>query len=186
MNFPSVMYFWEAQRARRARAHGADRRRDRRADRAAARRDRRRDALVPISHVIFRSSFIQTMPSAIVEKAHTVGAHVVLDAFQSLGTVPVDVRAQRRLRLRRRAEVAMRRPRAALPLRAPRSGATLQPGVHGLDRAHDPFGFEVGRLGTRDPSYRFMNGTPNVPALTRRGPASDRRRRGREAIRAEV
>ena len=48
--------------------------------------------LVPISHVIFRSAYIQDA-KAIIEKAHKVGAHVVLDTFQSLGTVPVDVQA---------------------------------------------------------------------------------------------
>src|ERR1700694_3900341 len=48
--------------------------------------------LVPVSHVIFRSAYIQDA-KAIVEKAHKVGAHVVLDTFQSLGTVPVDVSA---------------------------------------------------------------------------------------------
>src|SRR5947209_16841521 len=48
--------------------------------------------LVPISHVIFRSAFIQDV-SAIIEKAHRVGAYVVLDAFHALGVVPFDVQA---------------------------------------------------------------------------------------------
>jgi selenocysteine lyase/cysteine desulfurase len=48
--------------------------------------------LVPLSHVIFRSSYINDA-KAICEKAHRVGAHVILDTFQSLGSgVPVDVR----------------------------------------------------------------------------------------------
>ncbi len=42
--------------------------------------------LVPVSHVIFRSAYINDA-KAIIEKAHKVGAHVVLDIFQSLGTV---------------------------------------------------------------------------------------------------
>ena len=46
--------------------------------------------IVPISHVIFRSAFIQDV-EAIIEKAHRVGAHVLLDSFQALGTVPFDV-----------------------------------------------------------------------------------------------
>ena len=48
--------------------------------------------LVPISHVVFRSSYIKDV-KAITEKAHRVGAHVVMDTFQSLGNVPVDVQA---------------------------------------------------------------------------------------------
>ena len=48
--------------------------------------------LVSISHVLFKSGFRHDAP-AIVERAHAVGAHVVLDAFQSVGVMPVDVRA---------------------------------------------------------------------------------------------
>src|SRR5437773_4484625 len=47
--------------------------------------------LVPISLVLFRSSFIVDA-RAIVERAHRVGAHVILDCFQAAGTIPVDVR----------------------------------------------------------------------------------------------
>jgi len=93
MNFPSVMYFWEAQRAVGARVHMV-----KTDDGITVPLQRLLDAidqetlLVPISHVIFRSAFIQDA-AAIIEKAHRVGALVVLDTFQSLGTVPVDVQA---------------------------------------------------------------------------------------------
>ena len=42
--------------------------------------------------MIFRSAYVNDA-RAIIEKAHQVGAHVVLDTFQSLGSVPVDVQA---------------------------------------------------------------------------------------------
>src|SRR5947209_15243712 len=93
LNFPSVMYFWEAQRACGARVHMV-----KTDDGVSVPTERLLDAideqtlLVPISHVIFRSAYINDA-KAIVEKAHRVGAHVVLDTFQSLGTVPVDVQA---------------------------------------------------------------------------------------------
>ena len=51
-----------------------------------------RTLLVPISHVIFRIGRIQDV-EPIIERAHEVGAHVVLDAYQSVGTVPLDVTA---------------------------------------------------------------------------------------------
>src|ERR1051325_9852230 len=47
--------------------------------------------LVSVSHVIFRSSFIQDI-KAITARAHEVGAMVVADIYQSAGTVPLDVR----------------------------------------------------------------------------------------------
>jgi kynureninase len=93
MNFPSVMYFWEAQRPYGARVHMI-----RSDDGITVPTERLLDAIdertlvVPISHVIFRSAYVNDA-RAIIEKAHQVGAHVVLDTFQSLGSVPVDVQA---------------------------------------------------------------------------------------------
>jgi kynureninase len=91
LNLPSVMHFWEAQRARGARVVmvPSD-------DTIHVNTQRLLDAideetlLVPISHVIFRSAFIQDV-EAIVEKAHRVGAYVLLDSFQATGTLPFDV-----------------------------------------------------------------------------------------------
>src|SRR5262249_61384755 len=47
--------------------------------------------LVPISHVLFKSGFLQNA-KAITERAHEVGATVVLDTYQSAGTVPFSVK----------------------------------------------------------------------------------------------
>jgi len=51
-----------------------------------------RTLLVPISHVLFKDSLIQDV-QPIVRRAHEVGAHVILDCYQSAGIVPVDVTA---------------------------------------------------------------------------------------------
>src|SRR5262249_29505117 len=48
-------------------------------------------ALVSVSHVLFRSSYIQDL-AAITKRAHQVGAKIVADLYQSAGTVPVNVR----------------------------------------------------------------------------------------------
>src|ERR1700745_4295606 len=93
MNFPSVMYFWEAQQASGARVHMV-----KTEDGVIVPTERMLEAIdentliVPMSHVIFRSSYVQDA-KAIIEKAHKVGAYVLLDTFQSLGSVPVDVQA---------------------------------------------------------------------------------------------
>src|SRR5438046_10708334 len=47
--------------------------------------------LVPISHVLYKSAFLQDA-QAITERAHEVGAHVILDVYQSAGTVPFSVK----------------------------------------------------------------------------------------------
>ncbi len=48
--------------------------------------------LVSIAHVCFRNGARQNV-SAIVELAHSRGALVMLDCYQSLGTLPIDVKA---------------------------------------------------------------------------------------------
>jgi kynureninase len=51
-----------------------------------------RTLLVPISHVLYKAGQIQDA-EAIVRVAHEMGAHVILDCYQSAGIVPLDVTA---------------------------------------------------------------------------------------------
>src|SRR5439155_18735721 len=51
-----------------------------------------RTLLVPVTHVLYRDGRIQDV-ARIAERARAAGAHVVLDAYQSAGTVPLDVTA---------------------------------------------------------------------------------------------
>ena len=166
MNFPSVMYFWEAQRAYGARVHMV-----KTDDGITVPLERLLDAidehtlLVPISHVIFRSAYINDA-KAIIEKAHRVGAHVVLDTFQSLGTAPVDVRA---LNVDFACGGVLKwlcgGPGVAYLYVRPDLGKKLEPKFTGWTAHHDPFAFEIGPIRYTDPPYRFMNGTPHIPSL---------------------
>src|SRR5262249_47945579 len=93
MNFPSVSYVWMEERRRGARVEivkSPDGVRVPLEGLLAAIDER--TVIVPISHVLFRSSFIQDA-RAIVQRAHDVGATVLLDCYQSAGTVPFDVTA---------------------------------------------------------------------------------------------
>jgi kynureninase len=166
MNFPSVMYFWEAQQANGARVHMV-----KTDDGVTVPLGRLLDAideetlLVPISHVIFRSAYIQDA-KAIIEKAHKVGAYVVLDTFQSLGTVPVDVQA---LNTDFACGGVLKwlcgGPGVGYLYVRPDLGKKLQPRFTGWTAHENPFAFEIGPNRYTDPPYRFMNGTPHVPAL---------------------
>jgi kynureninase len=166
MNFPSVMYFWEAQQSRGARVHMV-----KTDDGITVPLQRLLDAidettlLVPISHVIFRSAFIQDA-KAIIEKAHKVGALVVLDTFQSLGTVPVDVQA---LNTDFACGGVLKwlcgGPGVGYLYVRPDLGNKLKPTLTGWTAHEDPFAFEIGPNRYTDPPYRFMNGTPHIPAL---------------------
>ncbi len=166
MNFPSVMYFWEAQQSRGARVHMV-----KTDDGITVPLQRLLDAidettlLVPISHVIFRSAFIQDA-KAIIEKAHKVGALVVLDTFQSLGTVPVDVQA---LNTDFACGGVLKwlcgGPGVGYLYVRPDLGKKLEPTFTGWTAHQNPFAFEIGANRYTDPPYRFMNGTPHIPAL---------------------
>jgi kynureninase len=166
MNFPSVMYFWEAQRSRGARVHMV-----KTDDGITVPTARLLDAidedtlLVPISHVIFRSAYINDA-RAIIEKAHQVGAHVVLDTFQSLGTVAVDVQA---LNVDFACGGVLKwlcgGPGVAYLYVRPDLGRKLQPAFTGWFAHQNPFGFEVGPIRYTDPPFRFMNGTSHIPSL---------------------
>lgn len=166
MNFPSVMYFWEAQRARGARVHMVPT--DDGIHVATERLLKAIDdetLLVPISHVIFRSAYINDA-KAIVDRAHQAGARVVLDTFQSLGTVPIDVRA---LNVDFACGGVLKwlcgGPGTAYLYVRPDLGKKLQPTLTGWIAHEHPFDFEVGPIRYADPPYKFMNGTPNIPAL---------------------
>ena len=51
-----------------------------------------RTAIVNVSHVLFKSAYIHDV-AAIAEEARRVGAVTVIDGYQAVGTIPVDVRA---------------------------------------------------------------------------------------------
>jgi len=166
LNFPSVMYFWEAQRARGARVHMV-----KTDDGITVPTERLLDAidettlLVPVSHVIFRSAYINDA-RAIIEKAHRVGAHVVLDTFQSLGTLPVDVTA---LNVDFACGGVLKwlcgGPGVGYLYVRPDLGKKLEPKFTGWFAHQNPFGFEVGPTRYANSPFRFMNGTSHIPAL---------------------
>jgi len=166
MNFPSIMYFWEAQRPYGARVHMV-----KTDDGITVPTERLLDAIdehtlvVPVSHVIFRSAFINDA-AAIVEKAHKVGAYVVLDTFQSLGTIPVDVQ---KLNVDFACGGVLKwlcgGPGVAYLYVRPDLGSKLQPKFTGWAAHQQPFNFEIGPTRYTDPPFRFMNGTPHVPSL---------------------
>ncbi len=163
LNFPSVMYFWNAQpggRVEMVKTDGVSVP----TEKLLAAIDEQ-TLIVPISHVIFRSAYINDA-RAIIERAHRVGALVVLDTFQSLGTVPVDVQALG-------ADFACGGvlkwlcggPGVAYLYTRPDLAAKLKPKFTGWIAHEAPFAFQIGEQSYTAGQYRFMNGTPNVPAL---------------------
>src|SRR6266571_6228579 len=81
-NFPSVRYLYQAQPDLEVVVVPNDE--------AIVDAIDERTLLVPITHVLFKTGEIQDV-EAIVQRAHEAGALIVLDAYQSAGSVPLDV-----------------------------------------------------------------------------------------------
>ena len=122
-----------------------------------------RTLLVPISHVLFKSGEIQDV-AAIVARAHEVGAHVILDAYQSAGVVPLDVTAlEVDFAVGGSVKWLLGGPGNGWLYVRPDLAERLEPTVTGWQAHEQPFAFEE-ELRYADGATRFLTGTPNVPA----------------------
>ncbi|HJZ66552.1 MAG TPA: aminotransferase class V-fold PLP-dependent enzyme [Blastocatellia bacterium] len=121
--------------------------------------------LVSASHVIFRSSFIQDL-KAITTRAHEVGAMVVADIYQSAGTVPIDVRdVGLDFATGGSVKWLCGGPGAGYLYVRRDLWQKLEPRMTGWLAHENPFAFETGPNKYADNIYRFLNGTPSVPAM---------------------
>jgi kynureninase len=152
-NFPSVRYVYQARRDLEVVA----------TDDVLSAIDER-TLLVPVQHVLFKSAEIQDV-AAIVSRAHEVGAHVVLDAYQSVGTVPLDVSAlDVDFAVGGSVKWLCGGPGAGWLYVRPDLIDRLEPAVTGWQAHARPFAFEP-ELEYAEGIARFLTGTPNVPAL---------------------
>jgi len=155
-NFPSVRYLYEAQPDLEVVVCDDD----------AAIVDAidERTLLVPVSHVLFKSGEIQDA-AAIVARAHEAGAHVVLDAYQSAGIVPLDVTAlDVDFAVGGSVKWLCGGPGNGWLYVRPDLAERLEPTYTGWQAHERPFGFEEEMRYARG-AARFLTGTPNVPAL---------------------
>ena len=158
-NFPSVRYLYQAQ-AERGGADilvAAD-------DEGVVEAIDDRTLLVPVTHVLYKTGQIQDV-EAIVERAHDHGALVVLDAYQSVGTVPLDVTALGvDFAVGGSVKWLCGGPGAGWLYVRPDLASVLEPGLTGWQAHARPFDFEP-EQDYAEGAARFLTGTPNVPAL---------------------
>jgi kynureninase len=122
-------------------------------------------ALVSVSHVAFRSSYVQNI-AAITERAHAVGAMVVADVYQSAGTVPLDVRAWGvDFATGGSVKWLCGGPGAGFLYVRSDLRDKLQPAATGWVAHEQPFAFAGGPIRYSADAFRFLNGTPNVPGM---------------------
>src|SRR5881409_1661703 len=166
LDFPTVAYQWLAKRARGVELVVVES-----PDQvsvpveAIARAVNDRTVLVATSHVYFTSGAIQDI-ERVADAAHVRGALCLIDAYQSVGQVPCDVRAADVdfltagglkwllggpgiVFLYARAELARR----------------LEPGIAGWFGHKRQFAFEPRSLERHDDARRFELGTPSLAAI---------------------
>ncbi len=123
-----------------------------------------RTLLVPLSHVLFKTAELQDV-EPVQQRAEEVGAHVLLDAYQSAGAVPVEVDA---LGVSFATGGSVKwlcgGPGAGWLYVRPDLIDELEPTFVGWQGHSRPFAFEP-ELEYADGIARFLTGTPNVPAL---------------------
>ncbi len=166
LEFPSIQYFYHEQRRNGARIELVPSNDPVRfdLDKFLAAIDET-TLLVPISQVLFRSAYIVDA-RAIIEKAHRVGAHVILDLYQATGTIPVDVRSlQADFAVGGVLKWLCGGPGVAYLYVRGDHRAKLRPAITGWIAHQRPFAFETGAIDPREDSFRYLNGTPPIPAL---------------------
>lgn len=164
-DFPSVLYLYEGLVRR-----GAEIVRVRaRAGRSVAEEDLvaaidERTAVVACSTVLFRTAQVLDL-EPIARRAREVGALTLFDAYQAIGTVPMDVRALGAdFVTGGSVKWLCGGPGTGWLYVRPALAGRLTPALTGWFGHEQPFAFDAGPTRLHDGERRFWNGTPCVPA----------------------
>ena len=163
LEFPSIVYFYLEQRRRGARIEMVESEDGMRVplEKLLTAIDEE-TLLVPVSYVIFRSSYLQDA-RAIIERAHQAGAYVVLDVYQAAGTVSLNLRdLEVDFAVGGVLKWLCGGPGVAYLYVRPDLRSKLDPTITGWLGHKRPFDFEVGPIDRTDDAYRFLSGTPQV------------------------
>jgi len=156
--FPTVSYVWQAEQRRGAKC-------------VLVEPEQLADAIddhtlvVPTQHVIYSSAFIQDVKK-IVARAKQVGAHVILDCYQSIGTLPIDVvDLGVSFACGGSVKYVCGGPGAAWLYVRKDLVEQFAPRVTGWFGNEAPFAFTMPAQSYADTIWRYMGGTPAVAAL---------------------
>ncbi|HEX7663860.1 MAG TPA: aminotransferase class V-fold PLP-dependent enzyme [Polyangiaceae bacterium] len=121
--------------------------------------------IVPISHVLFRSSGMYDA-KRIVDHAHKMGAMVLLDCYQSAGTVPLELEKWGvDMACGGSVKWACGGPGAAYLYVRPDLLPSLKPMATGWFAHEKPFAFDMGPMKYAPDAWRMIGGTPAIPAI---------------------
>jgi selenocysteine lyase/cysteine desulfurase len=164
-DFPTMGHVWLAQRPRGAEVAFARARGDRLPLEAFEAEIDGRTRLVATTHVCYRNGF-KTDLAALAELAHAHGAALLVDAFQSAGAEPLDVRALGVDALvTGTLKYLLGTPGVALLYVRRELAERLTPTDTGWFGQADPFAYDVHHLDFGPGARRFQSGSPPVPAV---------------------
>ena len=165
--FPTVSYVWQAEQRRGAKCVLVPPAADGITIDTQAMIDAidEHTLLVPLQHVVFSSAYIQDVKK-IAAKAKSVGAHVILDCYQSIGTLPIDV-LDLGVSFACGGSVKYLCGGAGAAWLYVRKDLIEQftPRVTGWFGNEAPFAFTMPEQSYSESVWRFMGGTPAVAAL---------------------
>jgi kynureninase len=163
--FPTVDFFWDSWQRFGARSIRID------SDRHVFPLEEVLEAIdeetliVSISHVLFRSSQIVDV-EAVVERAHERGAHVLIDAYQSVASMPIDVTSWNvDFLVGGSVKWLCGGSGAGYLYVRPDLITELEPAVCGWFSHEDPFVFDGKPMRWAPNITRFLGGTPAMPGL---------------------
>src|SRR5216683_4093296 len=167
LNFPSVVYNWMAQQRLGAKVQVVP---SRDGGLSIETEDLikaidGRTLVVAVDLVLFRSSgLLEIKP--VIEAAHRHGAQVILDVYQAVGTVPIDVQElDVDFLIGGSVKWLCGGPGAAYLYARKDLIARFEPLMTGWFSDKRPFDFRFGEVDPAEDAHRFMGGTPSVPAL---------------------
>jgi selenocysteine lyase/cysteine desulfurase len=122
-------------------------------------------ALVATSHVFFRTGAIQDVAS-LAERCHARGARLLVDGYQAVGQIPVDVKAMGvDFYCGGGLKWLLGGSGITFLYADAQRTADLQPRVTGWFAHQDPFAFEPRTLVRRTDARRFEAGTPSMASV---------------------
>jgi len=130
-----------------------------------------RTAVVAVSQVLFRSSQVLDV-APIVRRAREVGALVMLDAYQAIGVVPVDIAAMD-VDLLAGGTIKWLCGGPGVGYLYARPSLQLRPALTGWMAHERPFDFDSGAMRWSEGARRFQTGTPSIPSVLAAQPGAE-------------
>lgn len=166
LDFPSMGYVWDQQRRLGVNVHVVESEDDIHLDtQQILEAIDDQTVLVALSHVSYRSSH-RVDQSAIIRRAHEVDAYVALDAYQSIGVLPIDVEDWGvDFMIGGSIKWLCGGPSCGYLYVRPDLITKLKPRLTGWIAHKNPFDFSHDEMIYDESIRRFSQGTPSIPAL---------------------